>query len=157
MILVSIYMLFSPKNPLALSKLLKILKKILKIVIFSFNSNPFGGALLSPHRPISWPFCRTNFFDRVTCWVFTFTSYTSFKTIFGKIRHTVMTLHNFLCKHVSPQTAQKCDFVYKVNANCVFSQTSYKLHICHCFSLLLTEINWFYAVYDCKSVPNQFH
>ena len=34
-------------------------------------------------------------------------------------------LHNFLYMHVGPKIGQKCDFVYKVNANSFFSYGSY--------------------------------
>ena len=40
--------------------------------------------------------------------------------------HFVPQLHGITHMHVGPKMAPKCDFVYKINANWVFSHSSYK-------------------------------
>ena len=83
-----------------------------------------GGLNQPPPRHFPRPFRRAKFFDRAARWLFTFKSRASYDTIFAKIGHTVTTLHDFLYKLVRPKMAQKRDFVYKVNANGVFSPYS---------------------------------
>ena len=58
----------------------------------------------------------------------------------------VRKLRNFLYVHVGPKMAWKCDFVYKINANWVFSQSSYKYVYFHfqwlkliCFSIIVLQ------------------
>ena len=50
---------------------------------------------------------------------------------------TVPKLRNIVYMHVGPKIALKCDLVYKINANLVFSLSS---NIC-LFSLSIAEIN----------------
>ena len=49
---------------------------------------------------------------------------------------TVLKLRNFLYMHVGPKMAPKCDFVYKINANLVFS------HVVHINMLIFTLNGW---------------
>ena len=58
----------------------------------------------------------------------------------------VLNLRNFLYMHVGPKMARKCDFVYKINANLVFSQSSYKYAYFYsqwlkliCFSIIVLQ------------------
>ena len=58
----------------------------------------------------------------------------------------VRKLHNFFYMHVGPKMARKCDFVYKINANWVFSQSSYKYAYFYfqwlkliCFSIIVLQ------------------
>ena len=53
---------------------------------------------------------------------------------------TVPKLRNFLHMHVGPKKAQNCDFVYKINANWVFSLSSYKYAY---FYYSMAEMNLF--------------
>ena len=85
---------------------------------------PGGGLNQPPPRHFPRPFRRANFFYRAARWLFTFKSRASYDTIFVKIGHTVTTLQDLLYKLVRPKMAQKRDFVYKVNANGVFSPYS---------------------------------
>ena len=48
-------------------------------------------------------------------------------------------------KFVNPKIAQKRDFVYKVNANCVFTKISYKLEY--------FEFYWLKLIYFCSIMP----
>ena len=55
---------------------------------------------------------------------------------------TVLKLHNIVYMHFGPKMAPKCDFVYKINANWVFSLSSYKY--AYFYSQLLNLISfWF--------------
>ena len=83
-----------------------------------------GGVESTPPQHFPRPFRRAKFFDRNARWLCTFKSRASYDTIFAKIGHTVTTLHDLLYKLVGPKMAQKRDFVYKVNANGVFSPYS---------------------------------
>ena len=59
---------------------------------------------------------------------------------------TVLRLCNFLYMHVGPKMTPKCDFVYKINANWVFSHSSYKYAYFYsqwlkwiCFSIIVLQ------------------
>ena len=59
---------------------------------------------------------------------------------------SVLKLRNFLYMHVGLKMAPKCDFVYKINANWVFSHSSYKYAYFYsqwlkwiCFSIIVLQ------------------
>ena len=69
-----------------------------------------------------------------------------FDTKFVTPGGTVLNLRNFLYMHVGPKMARKFDFVYKINANWVFSQSSYKYAYFYsqwlkliCFSIIVLQ------------------
>ena len=69
-----------------------------------------------------------------------------FDTKFVTPGGTVLKLRNFLYMHVGPKMAPKCDFVYKINANWVFSHSSYKYAYFYsqwlkwiCFSIIVLQ------------------
>ena len=63
---------------------------------------------------------------RDTLWQFYFAFPAHFDTKFVTAGGTVPKLRNIVYMHVGPKMAPKCDFVYKINANWVFSLSSYK-------------------------------
>jgi len=81
--------------------------------------------LFNPQQ-ISLSFPRAKFSDRVARWLFAFKSPATFETNFAEIGLTITTLREILYTYVGPKTAPKRDFVYKVNANCVFAINSHK-------------------------------
>ena len=70
--------------------------------------------------------CNAQSSRRDTLWLFSFKFPAHFDTKFVTPGGTVLKLRNFLYMHVGPKMAPKCDFVYKINANWVFSHSSYK-------------------------------
>ena len=86
---------------------------------------------------------------RDTLWQFSFEFPTHFDTKFVTPGGTVSKLRNCLYKnymHVGPKMAPKCDFVYKINANWVFSLSSYKYTYFYsqwlkliCFSIIVLQ------------------
>ena len=87
-----------------------------------------GGGLLGPPLPRHFArlFCNAQSSRRDTLWLFSFKFPAHFDTKFVMPGGTVLKLRNFLYMHVGPKMAPKCDFVYKINANWVFSHSSYK-------------------------------
>ena len=65
---------------------------------------------------------------------------------------TVPKLRNIVYMHVGPKMAPKCDFVYKINANLVFSLSSYKY--AYFYSQLLQLISFLFIVLQKVSVTN---
>ena len=65
---------------------------------------------------------------------------------------TVPKLRNIVYMHVGPKMAPKCDFVYKINANWVFSLSSYKYAYFH--SQLLKLISFWFIVLQKVSATN---
>ena len=65
---------------------------------------------------------------------------------------TVPKLCNIVYMHVRPKMAPKCDFVYKINANWVFSLSSYKYAYFH--SQLLKLISFWFIVLQKVSATN---
>ena len=61
-----------------------------------------------------------------TLWQFSFEFPAHFDTKFVTPGGTVPKFRNFLWKHIGPKKALIFDFVYKINANWVFSLSSYK-------------------------------
>ena len=59
---------------------------------------------------------------------------------------------NIVYMHVRPKLAPKCDFVYKINANWVFSLSSYKYAYFH--SQLLKLISFLFSVLQKVSATN---
>ena len=67
-------------------------------------------------------------------------------------RGTVPKLRNIVYMHVGPKMAPKCDFVYKINANWVFSLSSYKY--AYFYSQLLKLISFWFIVLQKVSATN---
>ena len=65
---------------------------------------------------------------------------------------TVPKLRNIVYMHVGPKMAPKCDFVYKINANWVFSLSSYKY--AYFYSQLLKLISFWFIVLQKVSATN---
>ena len=65
---------------------------------------------------------------------------------------TVPKLRNIVYMHVGPKMAPKCDFVYKINANWVFSLSSYKY--AYFYSQLLKLITFWFIVLQKVSATN---
>ena len=65
---------------------------------------------------------------------------------------TVPELRNIVYMHVGPKMAPKCDFVYKINANWVFSLSSYKY--AYFYSQLLKLISFWLIVLQKVSATN---
>ena len=65
---------------------------------------------------------------------------------------TVPKLCNIVYMHVGPKMAPKCDFVYKINANWVFSLSSYKY--AYFYSQLLKLISFWFIVLQKVSATN---
>ena len=83
-----------------------------------------------------------------TLWQFFFKFPAHFDTKFVTAGGTVPKLHNIVYMHVGPKMAPKCDFVYKINANWVFSLSSYKY--AYFYSQLLKLISfWFIVLQKC--------
>ena len=82
----------------------------------------------------------------LTATLFSFEFHAHFDTKFVTPGGTVLKLRNFLYMHVGPKMAPKCDFVYKINANWVFSHSSYKYAYFYsqwlkliCFSIIVLQ------------------
>ena len=83
---------------------------------------------------------------RDTLWLYSFKFPAHFDTKFVTPGGTVLKLRNFLYMHIGPKMAPKCDFVYKINANLVFSHSSYKYAYFYsqwlkliCFSIIVLQ------------------
>ena len=70
------------------------------------------------------------------------------------------------CMHVGPKKAQKCDFVYKINANWAFSLSSYKYTYFYsqwlkliCFSIIVLQkvsaTNFTYPIHKPNGILNR--
>ena len=95
-------------------------------ILIWFNPKKTGGGAFSPPRHFARLLCNAQSSRRDTVWLFSFKFPAHFDTKFVTPGGTVLKLRNFLYKHVRPKMAPKCDFVYKINANWVFSHSSYK-------------------------------
>ena len=87
-----------------------------------------------------------------TLWQFSFEFPAHFDTKFVTTRGTVPKLRNIVYMHVGPKMAPKCDFVYKINANWVFSLSSYKY--AYFYSQLLKLIIFLFIVLQKVSATN---
>ena len=76
----------------------------------------------------------------------------TFDTKFVTDGGTVPKLRIIVYKHVGPKMAPKCDFVYKINANWVFSLSSYKY--AYFYSQLLKLISFWFIVLQKVSATN---
>ena len=105
-----------------------------------------GGGLLGLSRHFTRLLCNAQSSRRDTLWLFSFEFPAHFDTKFVTPGGTVLKLRNFLYMHVGPKMAPKCDFVYKINANLVFSHSSYKYAYFYsqwlkliCFSIIVLQ------------------
>ena len=89
---------------------------------------------------------------RDTLWQFSFEFPAHFDTKFVTAGGTVLKLRNIVYMHVGPKMAPKCDFVYKINANWVFSLSSYKY--ANFYSQLLKLISFWFIVLQKVSATN---
>ena len=85
-----------------------------------------GGLGPPPPRHFARLLCNTQSSRRDTLWLFFFQVSRTFWHQICDARGYGSKLRNFLYMHVGPKMAPKCDFVYKINANWVFSHSSYK-------------------------------
>ena len=104
-----------------------------------FNPKKTGGAFKAP-LDISRDYSATRKALAATLYDFFLSNFPHILTPICDARGTVLKLRNFLYMHVGPKMAPKCDFVYKINANWVFSHSSYKYAY---FLLSMAEINLF--------------
>ena len=114
-----------------------------------FRVNPKktgGGGLKAPPRHFARLLCNAQSSHRDTLWLFSLKFPAHFDTKFVTPGGTVLKLRNFLYMHVGPKMAPKCDFVYKINANWVFSHSSYKYAYFYsqwlkwiCFSIIVLQ------------------
>ena len=112
----------------------------------SLNPKKTGGAFKAP-LDISHDYSATRKALAATLYdFFSFEFPAHFDTKFVTPGGTVLKLRNFLYMHVGPKMAPKCDFVYKINANWVFSHSSYKYAYCYsqwlkliCFSIIVLQ------------------
>ena len=105
-----------------------------------------GGPKRPPPRHFARLLCNAQSSRRDTLWLFSFKFSAHFDTKFMTPGGTVLKLRNFLYMHVRPKMAPKCDFVYKINANWVFSHSSYKYAYFYsqwlkliCFSIIVLQ------------------
>ena len=89
---------------------------------------------------------------RDTLWQFSFAFPAHFDTKFVTAGGTIPKLRNIVYMHVGPKMAPKCDFVYKINANWVFSLSSYKY--AYFYSQLLKLISFWFIVLQKVSATN---
>ena len=105
-----------------------------------------GGALKGPPQHFARLLCNAQSSRRDTLWLFSYKFPAHFDTKFVTPGGTVLKLRKFLYMHVGPKMAPKCDFVYKINANWVFSHSSYKYAYFYsqwlkliCFSIIVLQ------------------
>ena len=105
-----------------------------------------GGPKRPPPRHFARLLCNAQRSRRDTLWLFSFKFPAHFDTKFVTPGGTVLKLRNFLYMNVGPKMAPKCDFVYKINANWVFSHSSYKYAYFYsqwlkwiCFSIIVLQ------------------
>ena len=105
-----------------------------------------GGLKGPPPRHFARLLCNAQCSRCDTLWLFSFKFPAHFDTKFVTPGGTVLKLRNFLYMHVGPKMAPKCDFVYKINANWVFSHSSYKYAYFYsqwlkwiCFSIIVLQ------------------
>ena len=105
-----------------------------------------GGPLRPPPQHFARLLCNAQSSRRDTLCLFSFEFPAHFDTKFVMPGGTVLKLRNFLYMHVGPKMAPKCDFVYKINANLVFSHSSYKYAYFYsqslkliCFSIIVLQ------------------
>ena len=112
----------------------------------TLNPKKTGGGGGGPPRHFAQLPCNAQSSRRETLWLFSFKFPAHFDTKFVMPGGTVLKLRNFLYMHVGPKMAPKCDFVYKINANLVFSHSSYKYAYFYsqwlkwiCFSIIVLQ------------------
>ena len=111
-----------------------------------------GGAMMAPLRHIARLLGNARSSRRDTLWQFSFEFPAHFDTKFVTAGGTVPKLRNIVYMHVGPKMAPKCDFVYKINANWVFSLSSYKY--AYFYSQLLKLISFWFIVLQKVSATN---
>ena len=111
-----------------------------------------GGAMMAPPRHIARLLGNARSSRRDTLWQFSFEFPAHFDTKFVTAGGTVPKLRNIVYMHVEPKMAPKCDFVYKINANWVFSLSSYKY--AYFYSQLLKLISFWFIVLQKVSATN---
>ena len=125
-------------------------RKVIVLVVIYWNLTYFdvwgGGGRAPPPRHFARLLCNAQSSRRDTLWLFSFKFPAHFDTKFVTPGGTVLKLRNFLYMHVGPKMAPKCDFVYKINANWVFSHSSYKYAYFYsqwlkwiCFSIIVLQ------------------
>ena len=104
-----------------------------EVLLINFNPNKTGeGGGGHDGPPWSWPpwhfarlLCNAQSSCHDTLWQFSFKFPAHFDTKFATPGGTVPKLRNF-CICTSDRKGSKCDFVYKINANWIFSPSWYK-------------------------------
>ena len=117
-----------------------------KEVKFHLTLKRLGGPASPPPLDILRDYSATRKALAATLWLFSFKFPAHFDTKFVTPGGTVLKLRNLLYMHVGPKMAPKCDFVYKINANWVFSHSSYKYAYFYsqwlkliCFSIIVLQ------------------
>ena len=108
--------------------------------------------MMAPPRHIARLLGNARSSHRDTLWQFSFEFPAHFDTKFVMAGGTVPKLRNIVYMHVGPKMAPKCDFD-KINANWVFSLSSYKY--AYFYSQLLKLIS-FWFICASKSVCHKF-
>ena len=108
--------------------------------------------MMAPPRHIARLLGNAQSSRRDTLWQFSFEFPAHFDTKFVTAGGTVPQLRNIVYMHVGPKMAPKCDFVYKINANWVFSLSSYKY--AYFYSQLLKLISFWFIVLQKVSATN---
>ena len=108
--------------------------------------------MMAPPRHIARLIGNARSSRRDTVWQFSFEFPAHFDTKFVTAGGTVPRLRNIVYMHVGPKMAPKCDFVYKINANWVFSLSSYKY--AYFYSQLLKLISFWFIVLQKVSATN---
>ena len=118
----------------------------LPLLFTSLTLKRLGGGLKAPPRHFARLLCNAQSSRRDTLWLFSFKFPAHFDTKFVTPGGTVLKLRNFLYMHVGPKMAPKCDFLYKINGNWVFSHSSYKYAYFYsqwlkwiCFSIIVLQ------------------
>ena len=120
--------------------------------IFLLTLIRLGGAIMAPPWHIARLLGNARSSRRDTLWQFSFEFPAHFDTKFVTAEGMVPKLRNIVYMHVGPKMAPKCDFVYKINANWVFSLSSYKY--AYFYSQLLKLISFWFIVLQKVSATN---
>ena len=111
-----------------------------------FNPKKTGGGGLKGPLDILRDYSATRKALAATLYDFFLSSFRTFWHQIVTPGGTVLNLRNFLYMHVGTENGSKIDFVYKINANWVFSQSSYKYAYFYsqwlkliCFSIIVLQ------------------
>ena len=119
-----------------------------KLSLFSLTLKRLGGggALKAPPRHFARLLCNAQSSRRDTLWLFSFKSPAQFDTNLWRPGVRFWSYVTFCTCTSDPKMAPKCDFVYKINANWVFSHSSYKYAYFYsqwlkwiCFSIIVLQ------------------